>query len=131
MYPWQNQLLVTQLCQLMHREGGIGLSANQCGVACRVFVMEIGNRSWACFNPKVLFQNNEFTILPEGCLSFPGKQCIINRANDIEVSYQDYCGNVCLERLQGLMARCFQHELDHLDGITMWQRYEEQHAEQS
>jgi peptide deformylase len=67
----------------------------------------------------------------EGCLSFPGDSCNIVRPVQISVRYQDHEGSWIYDRLQGLEARCFQHELDHLDGITMWDRHREQNAEQS
>jgi peptide deformylase len=130
-YPWRNQDLAQRMFTLMRAQGGIGLAAPQCGVSSRVFVMEIQGWRWQCFNPQILQHSQTLVEWAEGCLSFPGKTCIIERPQWIDVRYQDYQGGWHSERLCDLDARCFQHELDHLDGITMIQRNEEQHAKQS
>ena len=63
-------------------------------------------------------------------MSFKGEKCIIKRPGVIDVRYYDSKGTEYVERLEDLAARCFQHELDHLNGITMHDRYKEQNAEQ-
>lgn len=126
-YPWQNERLVQELLDLMTAENGIGLAAPQVGISQRVFVMKIGLKSWACFNPEIIKSGDDFVLFDEGCLSFPGESCSITRPNSIEVSYQTAQGQEVKEQLTGLAARCFQHELDHLDGITMHDR-KAQHA---
>jgi peptide deformylase len=130
-YPWKNKDLAERMMNFMRASGGIGLAAPQCGINSRVFVMKIRGWQWRCFNPQILDQSLALIELEEGCLSFPEKQCIITRPQWIDVRYQDYQGGWHSERLRDLDARCFQHELDHLDGITMIQRSEEQHAKQS
>lgn len=129
-YPVRNQLLAQEMTAVMVRKHGAGLSATQVGIGRRLFVMNTDGKYRECFNPKIKKMSEEMVDFPEGCLSFPGDQCIIKRPQWVEVSYQAYDGRVIEERLTGLSARCFQHELDHLDGITMWHRHEEQHAEQ-
>ena len=119
------------MIELMRAENGIGLAAPQIGISRRVFVMEIGDRRWACFNPEIIGHSQNVVDFNEGCLSFKGDSCIIKRPESITVRYQNHRGEWQQETLDGLVARCFQHELDHLDGITMWDRYKEQHAEQS
>lgn len=123
--------LSKQLLQCMRESGGIGLSANQVGLRERCFVMNINNRDWFCANPEIVEFGTDLVKFNEGCLSFPGDSCIITRPNQIEVRYQDTQGIWQQEILVGLASRCFQHELDHLNGITMWDRYKEQNAEQS
>jgi len=93
--------------------------------------MEIDGRCWTCFNPQVLDYSNDLTEFNEGCLSFKGETCIIKRPAVIKVSYYNHCGVETIETLYGLAARCFQHELDHLNGITMHDIYKEQNAEKS
>ena len=115
----------------MKSRQGIGLSANQIGVNLRLFVMQIGDRTRFCFNPEILDQGTELVTMAEGCLSYLGKQCILKRPDKIRVRYQDHRGSWIHDELVGLESRCFQHELDHLNGITMWYRQEEQDAEQS
>jgi peptide deformylase len=121
-FPWKNQRLANTLLEFMLTQNGIGLAAPQVGISQRVFVMKIGLRSWACFNPQILKHSDDFTNLDEGCLSFPGDQCTINRPNAIQVKYCTASGDIIQEHLIGLASRCFQHELDHLDGITMHDR---------
>ena len=121
-YPWKNQQLAKNLLEFMMAQNGIGLAAPQVGISKRVFVMKIGVRSWACFNPEITESGDDFTNFDEGCLSFPGDQCTISRPNAILVRYQTATGDIVNEELLGLASRCFQHELDHLDGITMHDR---------
>lgn len=128
---WVNEDLISRMQILMHAKGGIGLAANQCGERVRVFIMLIDGEFWACFNPEIIESSADFTELDEGCLSFPGETCIIKRPDTVLVKYFDITGIEIIERLAGLPSRCFQHELDHLNGITMHDRYKEQNAEQS
>lgn len=130
-WPYQNQLLMDDLYAFMRQQGAIGLAAPQIGQSKRVFVMLVHGRERACFNPEVLGQSHTLADFDEGCLSFPGDQCTIKRPDWIEVRYQDHQGKWINDNLVGLEARCFQHELDHLDGITMWDRHKEQNAKQS
>ena len=130
-YPEQNRLLAQRMRQFMIQENGIGLAAPQIGIAKRIFVMQIQAWQRACFNPQITQRSDHAVDFDEGCLSFPGEHCIIKRPEWVDVRYQDHQGQWHTERFSGLLARCFQHELDHLDGITMWDRHKEQHAEQS
>ena len=130
-YPEQNRLLVLQLLEFMRKENGIGLAAPQIGISRRIFVMDTAGWQGACFNPEITHSSKNLVDFDEGCLSFPGEHCIIQRPDWVDVRYQDYNGHWHTERFFGILARCFQHELDHLDGITMWDRIKEQHAEQS
>ena len=130
-HPWQNHRLAQDMFALMQQERGIGLAATQIGLRKRLFVMAVEGWHRACFNPEIIRSSPEIVDWNEGCLSFPGDRCIIKRPQWIDVRYQDAEGQQHSERYAGLLARCYQHELDHLDGITMWDRYKEQHAEQS
>lgn len=128
---WANADLVARMLRIMHQHQGIGLAANQVGERIRVFVMCVNGHTRACFNPEILKNNTDLTDYDEGCLSFPGESCIIKRPNTIDVRYYNVGGVEIRETLTGLASRCFQHELDHLNGITMQDRYKEQNAEQS
>jgi peptide deformylase len=130
-YPWQNRQLAQSMLRLMLASGGIGLAATQVGMRQRVFVMQVQGWQRSCFNPEITAASPELVEWPEGCLSFPGDRCIIQRPEWIDVRYQDYQGAWHSERFSGILARCYQHELDHLNGTTMWDRHKEQHAEQS
>lgn len=124
-----NHRLSAVLLKFMKKEGGIGLSANQVGLRDRCFVMEIEQQQWSCFNPELIETGNNWVEFDEGCLSFPGDSCKILRPDTITVRYYNVDGDEVTEQLCGLASRCFQHELDHLNGITMWDRYKEQDAE--
>jgi peptide deformylase len=128
---WVNEDLVQRMITFMYKNNGIGLAANQVGERVRMFVMGINGRDWVCFNPEILQTHDNLTDFNEGCLSFPGESCIIKRPGTIDVRYYNVDGVEITEKLTGLASRCFQHELDHLNGITMHDRYKEQNAEQS
>ena len=123
-----NMRLVNKMIRVMNREGGIGLSANQVGVRQRVFVMKYQGEEIACWNPEIISRSDGMVSFDEGCLSFPGEFCNIARPADIEVLYYNCVGKPFQRRMSGIESRCFQHELDHLNGITMWQRHKEQNA---
>lgn len=128
---FQNRALAQEMLDFMNHEQALGLAATQIGIAKRIFVMNIHGRERACFNPEIVESSQVLQEFDEGCLSFPGESCILLRPGSITVRYQTAEGEWQQDDMAGLEARCFQHELDHLDGITMWDRYKEQHAEQS
>lgn len=130
-HPTQNSFLAEQMFSFMKKNDGIGLAAPQVGISRRLFVMEIGQVRRVCFNPEITGHSTDLTEYTEGCLSFPGEECKIKRPGTVSVRYQNTEGIWIAEQLQGLEARCFQHELDHLDGITMHDRAKEQHATES
>jgi peptide deformylase len=99
--------------------GGIGLSANQCGFAMRMFVMGAEDFDFVCINPKVLEVTEEVKKDKEGCLSFPGLFANVKRPTWIRVEFFDEHGKRNEITLDGLTARCFLHELDHLNGISI------------
>lgn len=122
--PKKNTEIAHKLLRLMAKERGIGLAANQCGLALRLFVMVIGDTVYHCFNPEILEFGVALEPYNEGCLSFKGESCNILRPSRIYVRYHSAYGKPTEEWLGGLAARCFQHELDHLNGITMFDRLE-------
>lgn len=127
-YPIGNLEMEKRMFDFMVQERGIGLAAPQVGLSRRLFVMAIDGERRACYNPEIVDSSTTSVEFNEGCLSFRGDQCIITRPEEVSVRYQDYRGDRHAETFSGLWARCFQHELDHLDGITMWDRYQEQNA---
>ena len=96
---------------------GYGLSANQCGLSYRVFVMGANEEYVAFFNPKIISTSGECHMI-EGCLSFPLLGLRITRPQEIEVEYQDFTGATKTTKFAGITARCFQHELDHMNGVV-------------
>jgi len=107
--------LGTDMLAHMRYYGGIGLSANQLGLPYRVFVME-GEPGFVCFNPVITASAGEDILLDEGCLTFPGFYLKKRRPEMIRVRFMDPYGNPCVKKFNGMSARCFQHELEHLEG---------------
>jgi peptide deformylase len=125
--PTENLRLAQHLIQLMMRERGIGLAANQAGIDLRLFVMFVDKEIFHCFNPEVITFDDESVVMREGCLSFPGERLDIQRSSRIDAKFQNARGIEQLRQFTGIAARCFQHELDHLNGITMHRRVQENH----
>jgi peptide deformylase len=110
--------LAARLKMTMKLYAGIGLSANQCAVQERVFVIGTDQFQMVCINPKIVKKSAEETKRREGCLSSPGLFVTIPRSNSIDVEYYTELGELKQLTLNGVTAQCFQHELDHLNGIT-------------
>lgn len=110
--------IANDLIEAMQKFGGVGLAAPQIGYSYRVFVSGKDNNIIACFNPEILAVSAGGIILSEGCLSFMGLFLKIKRPEKVDVRYQDYNGEFHEVQLDGLHARTFQHEVDHLNGIV-------------
>jgi peptide deformylase len=114
--------LEKSMIDFMIAANGIGLAANQIGITKRVFVMGSNNISgfpvpFAIFNPKIVEASTEMVTDQEGCLSYPGLFLTVKRPSWIVAEYQNARGDTIEARFEGYLAKCFQHELDHLDGI--------------
>ena len=108
-----------EMLEIMKSSNGIGLAGNQVGLLRRVFVMRLANgQEIGCFNPWIMLGDNNLVIGEEGCLSFPNLWLKVPRHNKITAAYLDNTGKQCIIELEGIDSRCFQHELDHLDGVT-------------
>ena len=109
--------LIKRVKMTMKLHGGIGLSANQCGIFERVFVLGANDAIWACINPKIINASPDLIRDKEGCLSFPGLALGVERHSWVEAEFINEECKVVQMRFEGLTARCFQHELDHMNGI--------------
>ena len=113
--------LKENLIETMQSSFGVGLSANQCGIMERVFVMYsnfIKREKIVCFNPKIKHESETQELMDEGCLSYPGLWLKVKRPSWIEVEYEDENCEVIKDTLTGLSARVFQHEYDHMEGTN-------------
>ena len=117
----------SDMIKVMLDERGMGLAANQIGITKRFFA--IGHESFDTFqkhaiiwNPQVINFSEEKIIDVEGCLSFKDIFVKVERPKAIEVQYETTQGETKTSRLDGMESKCFQHELDHLDGITFNKR---------
>lgn len=118
--------LVQKMIETMRVNEGIGLAAPQVNVLSRLFVIDrkLINEDWeaqAYINPEIL-DTQGLDTYEEGCLSIPGIRAEVDRPFKIWVKYQTIEGKVVEEELEGLLARVFQHEYDHLDGILFIDR---------
>ena len=95
---------------------GVGLAAPQVGILRRVVLVDTGDEVLELINPSLLETSGE-QVGAEGCLSLPGKYGLVKRPNYAKVRAQDRNGNWFEAEGEELIARCFCHELDHLDGI--------------
>jgi peptide deformylase len=110
------QLLEAMSAILYAAEGRAGLAAPQVGVAQRVVVVDCGDGKIELINPEILEKQGEQTG-PEACLSFPGYTGIVKRANIVKVKSTTRDQREILITAEGFVARCLQHEIDHLNGI--------------
>ena len=109
--------LIKRLKMTMKLYGGVGLSANQCGVFERVFVIGTDDFQLACVNPRIVEIEGQSEKNNEGCLSYPGLFLKIERPSVIIGEWLDENGELKRARLSGITAQCFQHELDHMNGV--------------
>ena len=114
---------VDNMFETMKKYGGIGLSANQVGKPYRMFVMGDHpniqkGKKWVCINPKITNVTQDLIRYKEGCLTFPFLFLDIERPQDISVEYLDENLEKKEEHMSGIVARCFQHEFDHMQGIV-------------
>jgi peptide deformylase len=115
-----------EMIEFMLANNGIGLAANQIGITKNVFVIGSkhipGYEPMAVFNPKIIEISKDTELFKEGCLSYPGLWLTIKRPKAIIAEYQNNQGETITAEMDGLIARCFQHEFDHLNGICFVDR---------
>jgi peptide deformylase len=119
--------LENNMIEFMLANRGIGLAANQIGITKRVFVMGSNNIEgfpvpFAVFNPVIKEASSDLVLDEEGCLSYPGLFLKLKRPSWIVAEYQDSEGNLKEIRADGYLAKCFQHEYDHLNGVCFVDR---------
>lgn len=122
--------LALDLIESMKAGRGIGLSANQVGLPYRVFVM-FGDPPFVCYNPKIVDVSNEVISLREGCLSYPGVDIPVKRPAHVRVRFTTPTGETVTKKFTGMSARVFQHEYDHLEGITFLSRANQAHKDRA
>lgn len=110
------------LSETLQKLQGLGLSANQVGINKRICVINMGDKNWIMFNPKIVWKSEELSTFSEGCLSYPGLFLKVKRSKSIKVQFQAMNGQWVEQQVDGLTAVCIQHELDHLDGIRYTDR---------
>jgi len=119
--------LIDDMFETMYDAPGIGLAAIQVGVPKRVLVIDLQEpdeedgppvrRPMTFINPELVDPSEDLNLYTEGCLSVPDQYADVERPAGITARWLDYDGKPHEERLDGLMATCLQHEMDHLEGI--------------
>lgn len=110
--------LINNMFGTMQHYGGVGLAAPQVGVRKKLFVWSIAGQHGVMINPAIIGHSGE-TMMKEQCLSFPGITVTTRRADKIKISWQNAQGLSLNGEYEGLPAICFQHETEHLEGMTM------------
>jgi peptide deformylase len=116
--------LVESMLETMYEAPGTGLAANQIGVQKRIFVYDVGEGPQSIINPQIVESDGEWAY-DEGCLSIPGLSWEIIRPNAVHLVGLDLDGNDISIEATELEGRVFQHELDHLDGVLLVERLDE------
>lgn len=115
--------LIDEMFAVMYQADGVGLAGPQIGVGRRLFVYDISNRKGHVINPELTIDDPEQVVEEEGCLSVPGKEtgkplyAPTARAAGVTVHGVDKLGRPVVVKARGMLARCFQHEFDHLEGM--------------
>lgn len=119
--------LLDDMKETMYHSGGVGLAGPQVGVLKRVVVIDVSedrNEFIELINPEITYEEGAQTGI-EGCLSIPGFNGVVTRPNTVKVKAQNRDGKWCLYKGEALKARCFCHEIDHLDGILYKDKLDE------
>jgi len=113
--------LAADMFETMYKAPGIGLAAPQVGIAERLVVLDVAEgeerRPMVLVNPEILWKSGERGTAEEGCLSLPGQFADVTRPLAVKVRFLDEQGEARELEAEGLLARCVQHEIDHLDGV--------------
>ena len=120
-----HQLIDSMKTTLVSRNDGAALAANQVSVLKRITVIDYQNEYIEMINPEIIFFSGE-KISFEGCLSLPGYSGRVKRAETIQVKFQDRYGEEKIIERSDNMARCIQHEVDHLNGILFIDRMDDE-----
>ena len=119
-FDWRLHKLLDDMADTLEEANGVGLAAPQVGILRRVVIVDTGEGILELVNPTIIETSGEQEG-PEGCLSVPGKYGLVKRPYIAKVRAQDRYGEWYEAEGEELIARCFCHELDHLDGIVYTQ----------
>jgi len=125
------QKLLPQMVETMHKENGVGLAAPQINQSLRLAVAEVDGKVYYLINPEITSYSQEKIVFEEGCLSLPEQFFPIIRSEEITLRYQNEKGLPKKMRAKGFLAIVIQHEVDHLDGILIINRYKKQQKKSS
>ena len=122
------QTLLSDMIETMHHADGIGLAAPQVGLNQRFTIINLGDidvnaeKDLVLINPRIINKSFSKNIMEEGCLSIPGVYGDVRRPANITVKYLDESNKEQKLKVEGLLARVIQHEVDHLEGILFTEK---------
>ena len=119
-FDWRLHKLLDDMRETLIDSNGVGLAAPQVGILRRVVLVDLGDEILELINPEIIGTDGE-QVGAEGCLSVPGRYGLVKRPYCVKVRAQDRDGQWYEAEGEELIARCFCHELDHLDGILYTQ----------
>lgn len=119
--------LLDDMHETLEKAQGVGLAAPQVGVLRRIVIVEIDDKKYEMINPEIIAKKGRQNEI-EACLSVPEKYGSVKRPAWVKVRAMDRHGNIYEAEGEGLMARCFCHELDHLDGILYIDKADEMYS---
>jgi peptide deformylase len=122
--------LADDMIETMYAAPGVGLAAPQVGIQKRLFVFDAGDGPSVVINPRITQSSGEWTF-DEGCLSVPGLSWPIVRPRDILLEGLDIEGNEIAVEAEEYLARVYQHEVDHLDGVLLIERLDPDQRKQA
>jgi peptide deformylase len=122
--------LTQAMLQAMYKAPGLGLAAPQIGVQKQIFVYDIDGEPTTLINPRIVESRGEW-VYDEGCLSIPGLYVEMLRPKEVLLEAVDLNGNTIQVEADDLLARLFQHELDHLNGVLMFERMTPEQREEA
>jgi len=111
------RVLADQMLETMIKEAGYGLAAPQIGLSKRLIVVDIKDQSFVLINPEIVEFSDEKQMSPEGCLSIPGVETDVERSQQVVIRGLNLDGDEIEVEAEDLLARVFQHEVDHLNGV--------------
>jgi peptide deformylase len=111
--------LIDRMTDIMYQADGVGLAAPQAGFSKRVIVVDVGEGPFNLINPEILEAGEEKESEEEGCLSLPGIRINVHRPGTITVRGLNEKGDTIVRTVDGMWARVFQHEIDHLNGLMI------------
>lgn len=114
--------LVFEMLETMEKNNGLGLAAPQVGRSLRLCTIKLDGETYILINPEIVKKSWRKEIGEEGCLSFPEIFVPVKRHRKVKVKALNKEGEEITLKAEGLLARAFQHEIDHLDGITIEDR---------
>ncbi|MFZ5982122.1 MAG: peptide deformylase [Patescibacteria group bacterium] len=114
--------LILEMLGEMKKNNGLGIAAPQVGKLLQLCIIKLDGRTYILLNPKITGRSWAKELGEEGCLSFPGTFVLVKRHKKVSVKALDEKGEPLNIKAEGLLARAFQHEIDHLEGITIEER---------